>query len=220
MKIILLGPPGSGKGTQAELLCKEFSIGHISTGEILRQAILKNTTLGFQAKQAIDAGKLVADDLISNLVAEEITKSSCANGFLLDGFPRNLIQTKSLEQSGVVIDFIIYLNVADQIIVERLSGRLYHPGSGRIYHVKHNQPKHSNVDDITGEPLITRLDDQEQIISQRLLVYHQSTEQMIEWYQTREPEKFIEIDASRKKAEIFKEIIDFVRRGSAGKKRN
>lgn len=218
IRIILLGPPGSGKGTQAELLCKKFSIGHISTGEILRQAILKNTTLGLQAKQAIDSGQLVSDDIIINLVTTTISNPGCANGFLLDGFPRNLVQTKAMQSSEIIIDFIIYLKVADQIIIERLSGRRYHPGSGRIYHIKYNPPKHPGLDDITGEPLIIRDDDQEQIIRKRLLVYHQSTKQIIEWYQVKEHEKFIEIDGSLKQTEIFSKILDFIDANSKIKK--
>lgn len=210
IRIILLGPPGSGKGTQAALLCEKFSIGHISTGEILRQAILHNSELGLQAKQAIDSGQLVSDELIINLVTAKIASASCINGFLLDGFPRNLEQNQALQIAKIEIDFIIYLKVADHIIIERLSGRRYHSASGRIYHVKYNPPQHSGLDDISGEPLIVRTDDQEKIISKRLLVYHQSTKQIVEWYQQKEYKKFIEIDGSEKQAEIFSEIVNFI----------
>ena len=210
IRIILLGPPGSGKGTQAELICKKFSIGHISTGEILRQAILKNTKLGVQAKHAIESGQLVSDNIIMDLVKESMANKHCANGFLLDGFPRNLPQAKLLQQHVQAIDFIIYLQVPDDIIIKRLSGRRYHPGSGRIYHLTHNPPKNSQVDDITNEPLIVRSDDQEQIISKRLLVYHQSTKQIIHWYQQEDHEKFLEVDGSLKQHEIFNKILDFI----------
>ena len=206
MNIILLGPPGAGKGTQAVLLCKQFSIGHISTGEMLRQAIYNSTELGLQAKQEIEAGKLVSDKLIVNLVFNEIEKPQYQNGFLLDGFPRNLIQVKFLQETGIKIDSIIYLNLDDQTIIDRLSGRRYHLGSGRVYHVKYSPPKQPNVDDITGEELIIRTDDQEEIIRQRLYVYHQTTKPLIEWYESNASEKFIKIDASGKQPEIFSEI--------------
>ena len=210
MNIILLGPPGAGKGTQASLLCKEFSIGHISTGEMLRQAIYNNTALGLQAQKIIEAGKLVSDDIIINLVKKEIFEPKYEKGFLLDGFPRNLIQGKSLRETGIAIDFIIYLDLDDQIIIERLSGRRYHPTSGRVYHIKYDPPKQANVDDITGEKLIIRKDDQEEVIRERLYVYHQTTKPLIEWYQAAEYKKFIKIDASKKQAEIFSEIEKFL----------
>jgi adenylate kinase len=210
MNIILLGPPGAGKGTQALLLCEKFSIGHISTGEMLRQAIYHRTELGLKAQQATESGKLVSDDLIINLVRNEISKPQYKNGFLLDGFPRNLVQAKSLQNTGIKIDFIIYLNVDDQIIIDRLSGRRYHLESGRVYHVKYSPPKQLNVDDITGEQLVIRKDDQEEIIRQRLNVYHQITKPLINWYETKDRTKFINIDASSKQPEIFSKIIELV----------
>ena len=210
MNIILLGPPGAGKGTQALLLCKKFSIGHISTGEMLRQAIYHRTELGLKAQQATEAGKLVSDELIINLVINEISTPPYENGFLLDGFPRNLVQAKSLQSTGIKIDFIIYLNLDDQIIIDRLAGRRYHLASGRVYHVKYSPPKQPNIDDITGEQLVIRNDDQEEIIRQRLSVYHQTTKPLIKWYEDAEQEKFINIEASGKQADIFSEINRFV----------
>lgn len=210
IRIILLGPPGSGKGTQADLICRKFFICHISTGEILRQAILKNTYIGIQAKHAIESGQLVPDDIIMNLVKESIASSPCTNGFLLDGFPRNLSQAELLQKHEKFIDFIIYLKISDEIIIERLSGRRYHPGSGRIYHIKYNPPKNVGVDDITGEELIIRPDDQEQIIKKRLLVYHQTTKPIIAWYRQSKQEKFLEVDASLIYTEIFEKIANFV----------
>ena len=210
MNIILLGPPGAGKGTQALLLCEKFSIGHISTGEMLRQAIYHRTELGLKAQQATEAGKLVSDELIINLVINEISTPPYENGFLLDGFPRNLVQAKSLQSTGIKIDFIIYLNLDDQIIIDRLAGRRYHLASGRVYHVKYSPPKQPNIDDITGEQLVIRKDDQEEIIRQRLSVYHQTTKPLIKWYEAAEQEKFINIEASGKQADIFSEINKFV----------
>ncbi|MGI9214370.1 MAG: adenylate kinase family protein, partial [Gammaproteobacteria bacterium] len=138
LKIILLGPPGSGKGTQAELLSKQFLMRHLSTGELLRQAILNSTNLGIQAKAAIEAGQLVSDDIIINLVKDEIVKLKETKGLILDGFPRNLFQAQMLDAECILIDWIIYLKVPDQIIIHRLAGRRYHPGSGRVYHVEYN----------------------------------------------------------------------------------
>lgn len=210
MNIILLGPPGAGKGTQASLLCEKFSIGHISTGEMLRQATHSNTEIGLQVKQIIDAGRLVQDDIMINLVVEEISRPLYKKGFLLDGFPRNIVQAKHLHEAGIKVTLIIYLDLADQIIVERLAGRRYHPASGRVYHVKYHPPQHTDIDDLTGEPLIIRKDDHEDVIRHRLSVYHQNTKPLIDWYQSLQPEEFINIDASHKQADIFKQINEIV----------
>lgn len=209
MNIILLGPPGAGKGTQALLLCKKFSIKHISTGEILRQAIQNSTDLGLQAKQIIEQGNLVNDELIINLVISTIAKPEYNSGILFDGFPRNLLQAKSLKQMKINIDAVIYFDLTDEIIIDRLVGRRYHLNSGRVYHIKYNPPKQPNIDDITGEPLIIRKDDQEEVIRQRLYVYYQTTKPLIEWYQNEFHEKFIKIDASNKQSEIFSNICEF-----------
>lgn len=211
LKIILLGPPGSGKGTQAELLSKQFLMRHLSTGELLRQAILNNTSLGIQAKAAIEAGQLVSDDIIINLVKDEIVKlKNNTKGLILDGFPRNLFQAQMLDAEGILLDWIIYLKVSDQTIIHRLTGRRYHPASGRVYHVEYNPPKSEGVDDITREPLIIRTDDQEDIIRQRLSIYHQNTEKIINWYKTRNSEKFIEIDGTATFNQIFQKLIELI----------
>lgn len=210
LKIILLGPPGSGKGTQAELLSKQFVMQHLSTGELLRQAILNSTNLGIQAKAAIEAGQLVSDDIIINLVKDEIVKLKESKGLILDGFPRNLFQAQMLDAEGVLIDWIIYLKVPDQIIIHRLTGRRYHPGSGRVYHVEYNPPKLAGLDDITGEPLIIRTDDQEDIIRQRLSIYHKNTEKIKNWYKTRNSNKFVEIDGTATFNQIFQRLIELI----------
>jgi adenylate kinase len=211
LKIILLGPPGSGKGTQAELLSKQFSMQHLSTGELLRQAILNNTNLGIQAKAAIEAGQLVSDDIIINLVKDEIVKlKNNTKGLILDGFPRNLFQAQMLDAEGILIDWIIYLKVSDQIIIHRLAGRRYHANSGRVYHVEYNPPQFEGLDDLTREPLIIRKDDQEDIIRQRLSIYHQNTEKIINWYKTRNFNKFVEIDGTATFNQIFQKLIELI----------
>ncbi len=210
LKIILLGPPGSGKGTQAELLSKQFLMRHLSTGELLRQAILNSTNFGIQAKAAIEAGQLVSDDIIINLVKDEIVKLKETKGLILDGFPRNLFQAQMLDAEGILIDWIIYLKVPDQIIIHRLAGRRYHPGSGRVYHVEYNPPKLAGLDDITGEPLIIRTDDQEDIVRQRLSIYHKNTEKITNWYKTRNTKKFIEIDGTATFNQIFQRLIELI----------
>lgn len=210
MNIILLGPPGAGKGTQASLLCEKFTLGHISTGEMLRQATHSGTEIGLQVKQIIDAGKLVDDDIIINLVVTEVSKPLYKKGFLLDGFPRTIIQAQHLRDAGININLIIYLDLADDIIVERLAGRRYHPASGRVYHVKYHPPRHKDADDITGEQLIIRKDDHEDVIRKRLSVYHQITKPLITWYQSLQPKEFINIDASHRQADIFRQINEII----------
>lgn len=210
ISIVLLGPPGSGKGTQADLICKKFSMCHVSTGEALRQAILKNTLLGMKIKESIESGHLVPDDVMMDLVKEVIHNNNCSKCFLLDGFPRTLSQAKLLKEMNIKVDFIIYLKVSDEIILDRLSGRRYHPGSGRIYHVKYNPPKVVGLDDLSNEPLIIRTDDREQIIRHRLSVYHKITEEIIDYYQQEKPEGFLELDGSLEKEEIFNQIVHFI----------
>lgn len=211
LNIVLLGPPGSGKGTQAELLAKKFLLQHISTGELLRKAMLLGTELGLQAKSLINMGRLVSDDIIINLLQESLKLSATSNyqGIILDGFPRNILQAHTLEVS-LVVDIIIYLKVSDHEIINRLAGRRYHPNSGRIYHVEYNPPKIPGIDDVTGEPLIIRADDQPDIIQERLLVYHQATELLIDWYKSRHAEKFIEVDAASEQIKIFHRIVDSI----------
>lgn len=182
MKIILLGAPGAGKGTQAQFLTKEFDIPQISTGDMLRAAIKAGTELGKLAKEFMDAGKLVTDEIIIGLVKERIQEADCKNGFLLDGFPRTVPQADALKEAGVAIDAIIEIDVPDQEIVNRMSGRRVHPASGRTYHLVYNPPKVEGKDDETGEDLIQRDDDKEDIVLDRLKVYHEQTQPLVDYY--------------------------------------
>jgi adenylate kinase len=184
MRVILLGAPGAGKGTQAQFICKHFDIPQISTGDMLRAAIKAGTELGKQVKEVMDSGRLVSDDLIIGLIRERIAQEDCRNGFLLDGFPRTIPQAQALVEAGVSIDHVLEIAVDDEEIVERLSGRRVHPGSGRIYHIKHQPPKVSGKDDITGEPLVQRDDDVEATVRNRLKIYHEQTQPLVAFYQT------------------------------------
>jgi len=182
MRLILLGAPGAGKGTQAAALTQRFGIPQISTGDMLRAAVKAGTPLGVQAKQYMDAGALVPDDVIIGLVKERIPQPDCARGFLFDGFPRTIPQADALRDAGVDIDYVIEIDVPDAEIIERLSGRRVHPGSGRTYHVHFNPPKVAGKDDITGEDLIQRDDDKEETVRKRLQVYHDQTKQLVDYY--------------------------------------
>lgn len=182
MRMILLGPPGAGKGTQARFICERYGIPQISTGDMLRAAVAAGTDLGKQAKAVMDAGELVSDDIIIGLVKERITEPDCASGFLFDGFPRTLAQAEAMRDAGVDIDAVVEIAVPDDDIVARLSGRRSHPGSGRVYHVTFNPPKVEGVDDITGEPLVHRDDDREETIRNRLTNYHAQTEVLTSYY--------------------------------------
>lgn len=183
MRIILLGPPGAGKGTQATYITEKFGIPQISTGDMLRAAVKAGTELGLKAKGIMASGGLVSDDLIIALVKERIQASDCVNGFLFDGFPRTIPQAEALLAEGVAIDKVIEIHVADEEIIARLSGRRVHEGSGRVYHVTHNAPKREGVDDVTGEPLVQREDDQEATVRNRLDVYHDQTKPLVGFYQ-------------------------------------
>ncbi|MGE0384583.1 MAG: adenylate kinase [Gammaproteobacteria bacterium] len=183
MKIILLGGPGAGKGTQADFICREFSIPKISTGDMLRAAVAAGTALGLEAKKVMDAGKLVSDDIILGLVAERILQPDCARGFLFDGFPRTIPQAQGLAASGVAVDTVVEIRVDDEEIVRRMSGRRIHSASGRTYHVEFNPPKVAGRDDVTGEPLVQRDDDREETVRNRLAVYHEQTEPLVHHYQ-------------------------------------
>ncbi|XID75701.1 adenylate kinase [Alkanindiges sp. WGS2144] len=185
MRIILLGPPGAGKGTQAQLICQRYNIPQISTGDMLRAAIREGTELGQQAKSVMDAGGLVSDELIIGLVKDRIAQPDAANGCIFDGFPRTIPQAEALEAAGISIDHVIEIDVPDEEIVTRLSGRRQHAGSGRVYHLVYNPPKNEGVDDVTGEPLMQRPDDQEETIRKRLAAYHNETEQLVGFYQGR-----------------------------------
>ncbi len=182
MKILLLGAPGAGKGTQGRAICDKHGIPQISTGDMLRAAVKAGTELGKQAKAVMDRGELVSDDVIVGLVKERIAQDDCASGFLLDGFPRNLSQAEALKKADVELDCVIELDVPDEVIVQRLSGRRVHLASGRTYHVIDNPPKKEGVDDVTGEPLAQREDDSEPVVRSRLKVYHSQTEPLAQYY--------------------------------------
>lgn len=182
MRIILLGAPGAGKGTQAQILKDKFNIPQISTGDMLRAAIKANTKLGLEAKQFMDSGALVPDQLIIELVKERIQDEDCKQGFLLDGFPRTIPQAEAMKQASISIDIVIEIDVPDDVIVDRLSGRRTHLASGRIYHIQNNPPKTQDKDDITGEPLVQRDDDKKETILKRLDVYHSQTKPLVDYY--------------------------------------
>lgn len=182
MNIILLGPPGAGKGTQAESICENYKIPHISTGNMLREAVEAGTTLGLEAKSLMDAGILVSDEIIVGLVEERISSSDCAEGFLFDGFPRTIPQAEALVQRNIKIDAVVEIDVPDQDIIDRMSGRRMHPASGRNYHIIYNPPKEEGKDDITGEDLILREDDNPDTVKDRLKVYADQTSPLIEFY--------------------------------------
>ncbi|MDR4516781.1 MAG: adenylate kinase [Nitrosomonas sp.] len=182
MRVILLGGPGAGKGTQANYIKEHFGIPQISTGDMLRNAVKAGTELGVMAKKIMDTGGLVSDDIIINLVKERIAEPDCVHGFLFDGFPRTIPQADAMKAAGVQIDCVVEIDVADDEIIRRMSGRRVHPASGRTYHVEFNPPKAENLDDVTGEPLIQRDDDKEETVKKRLAVYHEQTEPLVAYY--------------------------------------
>ncbi len=182
MRIILMGAPGAGKGTQAQFITEKFGIPQISTGDMLRAAVKAKSALGLKVEQVMNSGGLVTDDIIIALVEERIKQDDCEAGFLFDGFPRTIPQAEALLQANVVIDVVLEIEVADEVIVKRLSGRRVHLDSGRVYHVEFNPPKVDNLDDETGDELIQRADDQEETIRKRLAVYHEQTEPLIDFY--------------------------------------
>ena len=182
MRLILLGAPGAGKGTQATFICQKYGIPQISTGDMLRAAVKAGTQLGLEAKKIMDSGALVSDDLIINLVKERLTQSDCVNGFLFDGFPRTIPQADAMKAAGVKLDYVLEIDVPFDAIIERMSGRRSHTASGRTYHVKFNPPKVEGKDDVTGEPLIQRADDQEATVKNRLDVYSAQTRPLVAYY--------------------------------------
>jgi adenylate kinase len=182
MRLILLGAPGAGKGTQANFIKEKYNIPQISTGDMLRAAIKAGTQLGLEAKKVMDAGQLVSDDIIIGLVKERLKDEDCKNGYLFDGFPRTVAQADAMKDSGVTIDYVLEIDVPDELIVERMSGRRTHQSSGRVYHVKFNPPKVDCLDDVTGEPLVQRDDDKEETVMKRLAVYHNQTEVLLGYY--------------------------------------
>lgn len=182
MRLILLGAPGAGKGTQAAFIREEYGIPQISTGDMLRAAVSAGTPLGIEAKKIMDAGGLVSDDLIINLVKDRLKQSDCAKGYLFDGFPRTIGQAEAMKEAGIAIDYVVEIDVPDDQIIARMSGRRVHPSSGRTYHVQFNPPKVEGKDDVTGEDLIIRDDDKEDTVKKRLSVYHEQTEILISYY--------------------------------------
>lgn len=213
MRLILLGPPGSGKGTQAQYIMERYEIPQISTGDMLRKSVADKTPLGTQIKATMDAGNLVSDELIINLVKERIHQPDCSNGFLLDGFPRTLRQAQALTESGLKIDKIIELEISDDEIVRRISGRRVHPGSGRVYHLEHQPPTRPNLDDVTGEPLVQREDDKEDTIRKRLVIYHAQTSQVATYYMrltltnSEKAPAYIKINAEQSPLVVCEEIF-------------
>ena len=182
MRLILLGPPGAGKGTQARFICEKYGIPQVSTGDMLRAAIKAGTLLGQEAKKVIDAGHLVSDDIVVDLVRERLLLEDCREGFLFDGFPRTIPQAEAIKAAGVLLDTVLQIDVADDEIVERMSGRRVHLPSGRTYHVRFNPPKVAGMDDVTGEALIQRDDDSRETVLKRLEVYHAQTRPLVEYY--------------------------------------
>ena len=182
MRLILLGAPGAGKGTQANFIKEKYNIPQISTGDMLRAAIKAGTELGMAAKKVMDAGGLVSDDIMIGLVKNRLHDADCANGYLFDGFPRTIAQADAMKEAGIHVDYVLEIDVPDDSIVERMSGRRSHPASGRVYHIKFNPPKVDNVDDITGEPLVQRDDDKAETVMKRLSVYHNQTEVLLGYY--------------------------------------
>ena len=210
MKIILLGPPGAGKGTQAESICENYKIPHISTGNMLREAVDAGTELGLEAKSLMDAGILVSDEVIVGLVEERISQSDCSDGFLFDGFPRTIPQAEALIERNINIDAVVEIDVPDQDIIDRMSGRRMHPASGRNYHVIYNPPKIEGKDDITGEDLILREDDKPETVKDRLKVYADQTSPLISFYSelsSQDKLDYIKVSGTASPLEVTKEIL-------------
>ena len=213
MNLIILGPPGAGKGTQAAFIASEQNIPHISTGDMLREAIKNGTELGLQAKAVMDAGNLVSDELIIKLVKERISQEDCKNGFLFDGFPRTIPQAEALQENNVDINGVIELVIADEEIIKRMSGRRIHLASGRTYHVDFNPPKKTGLDDETGEELIIRKDDEPETVKDRLKVYWTQTQPLIEYYsnfKNASDFKYLTVDGTLTVEEIKNNIKDFL----------
>ncbi len=207
MRVILLGAPGAGKGTQAKFIKEAFGIPQISTGDMLRAAVKAGTPLGLKVKDIMAAGGLVSDEVIIDLVKERITAEDCKDGFLFDGFPRTIPQAEALSNSGVGIDRVLEISVDDEEIVSRLSGRRVHEASGRVYHIHHNPPQQADVDDETGEPLIQRADDEEETVRNRLDVYHRQTEPLVDYYTAHAGVKFCRVDGVGSLEDIKAKVI-------------
>lgn len=210
MKIILLGPPGAGKGTQAEVISKKLKIPHISTGDILREAIRNDTPLGKQAKKIMDLGKLVSDEIILGIIKERVSKEDCKIGFLFDGFPRTIGQADGLKSLNINIDLVLEISLSDEIIISRMSGRRIHLSSGRSYHIEFNPPKVEGKDDLSGEDLIQREDDKPMTVLARLEVYKSQTNPLIDYYQQAEKKsdlKFLKVNGANSPQEVSNEIF-------------
>ena len=209
MRIILLGMPGAGKGTQAQIIEEELTIANVSTGAILREVSKSESGLGQKVQTYLNSGQLVPDEIIIEMLVERISKDDCNNGFILDGFPRNIEQAKSLDQAGVSIDLVIYLKILEEQIIERMSGRRIHLASGRSYHTTFNPPKVDGKDDLTGENLVQRSDDKPDVIKKRLEVYFNETEPMLDFYKNKDIQ-FCEIDASEPVKAVTEKILKII----------
>ena len=209
MRIILLGMPGAGKGTQAQIIEEELAIANVSTGAILREVSKSKSDLGQKVQTYLNSGQLVPDEIIIEMLVERISNDDCNNGFILDGFPRNIEQAKSLDQAGVNIDLVIYLKILEEQIIERMSGRRIHLASGRSYHTTFNPPKVDGKDDLTGEDLIQRSDDKPDVIKKRLEVYFNETEPMLDFYKNKDIQ-FYEIDASESVKAVTEKILKII----------
>ena len=207
--IILLGPPGAGKGTQADLICSLCNIPKISTGDMLREAVASGSDFGKKVSNILDTGGLVSDEIIGSLIEDRLTKPDCINGSLFDGVPRTLGQASELQSMGIEFTHVIEIHVDDEVIVNRMSGRRVHPGSGKNYHIEYNPPKVEGIDDETGEPLIQREDDKPDTVLKRLSVYHDQTKPLSEFYIKQSNSstlKYIKVDGSKTVEEVFESI--------------
>jgi len=214
MRLILLGGPGAGKGTQATFITEKFSIPQISTGDMLRAAVKAGTPLGLEAKKIMDVGGLISDEIITGMVRDRVAEPDCKNGYLLDGFPRTIPQADAMREFGIDIDYVVEINVDDAEIVKRMSGRRAHLASGRTYHVMYNPPKQEGIDDVTGEPLVQRDDDKEETVMKRLDIYHEQTEPLIDYYHaysesgTAEAPNYVKIEGVGSVDDIRQTIFD------------
>ena len=207
MRLILLGPPGAGKGTQAQFIREKFGIPQISTGDMLRAAVKAGTPLGKEAKKVMDAGQLISDDIIIGLVKDRLRQADCLPGYLFDGFPRTIPQADAMKNAGVAIEHVLEIDVPDEEIVTRMSGRRMHPGSGRVYHIKFNPPKVADRDDLTGEPLIVREDDKPETVKKRLEVYRQQTRPLVDYYQAAPGVKYRKISGIGRVDEVTQRAL-------------
>ena len=208
MKIILLGPPGAGKGTQAQFIIENLGIPQISTGDMFRTTVASGSSLGSKLKEIMDSGSVVSDEIVIEVVKERISQPDCSGGFLFDGFPRTIPQAQALDQANIVVDLVIEIKVPEAEILRRITGRRVHPGSGRVYHIQYNPPNKEGLDDVTGEPLEHRVDDTEKTVIERLAVYSRQTEPLVEFYKSRPSSRYIEIDGLGEVDRIQKNILD------------